>query len=87
MNRFKQAKRDAKVARLVDEIDHQVSTRHGIDPLAEAYRVVNAMASWTPEVWAQLALLAAVVPPSADSISDVVAVYVRRAVNQQRRAS
>lgn len=76
------------VQKLVEEIDRQFS---GYD----ARRLVNSMADWTPQRWAELALLAAVTPPSVELIAEVISVFVRRALahlvpgrgTQERRAS
>lgn len=88
MKPYKRADRLAEAGKLVEEIDRQFSG-------SDARKLVNDMADWSPQRWAEIALLAAATPPSVDTIAAVIAVFVRRALahlvpgsgTQQRRAS
>ena len=77
-NPFEIAKRAQKVARLVEQIDHELVAR-GWDPHRDAARVVTTLRGWTDARWAEIAVLAAVCPPSAVSRARVVSTYERRA--------
>jgi len=77
-NPFEQVARERKIGRLVEQIDLELSAV-GVDPRRDSSVVLPGLLKWEPSDWAKLAALAAVRPPSPETIAAVVEVYRRRA--------
>lgn len=76
-NEFAERGRAKKVRALCLYFDVEFA-RLDVDPIRQAGRVVKALREMTPEQWVGHAIIAGQKPPSLESQSEIIAVYVAR---------
>jgi hypothetical protein len=84
MNPFEQSARASKIAKLLDAADLE-ARRGGLDPIFHAAGIAEAWMHASPLHFRQLAILAAVRPPSPFTIAEFMDALNHRA--QSRKAA